>query len=135
MDLKAVIRLGKSKERFDVCHSPRSPRMSVANGRRVIGGGITTGSLICPMSWANNGFDRCLWSSNGVVGWGSSGSAKHRRLLQYEIDTHMVDLAKQYGEFQCHCRLTRGLRRFDQSICVIWPKELGDSGFLRCKKA
>src|SRR5690606_36407776 len=31
------------------------------------------------------------------VGWGISAASK--ALLQYEIDAHMVDLAKQYGEF------------------------------------
>ena len=30
------------------------------------------------------------------VGWGSTAAST--ALLQYEIDTHMVDLAKQYGE-------------------------------------
>lgn len=60
----------------------------------VIGGGIT-GSLIAD-ELGNNGFDVVVVEQRDV-GWGSSAAST--ALLQYEIDTHMVDLAKQYGEF------------------------------------
>jgi glycine/D-amino acid oxidase-like deaminating enzyme len=59
----------------------------------VIGGGIT-GALMA---------DELVRHGHGVVvleqrdiGWGSTAAST--ALLQYEIDTHMTDLAKEYGE-------------------------------------
>ncbi|MGY0503988.1 NAD(P)/FAD-dependent oxidoreductase [Luteimonas sp. e5] len=59
----------------------------------VLGAGIT-GALIAD-ELAAHGHDICVLDERDV-GWGSTAAST--ALLQYEIDTHMVDLAKQYGE-------------------------------------
>lgn len=59
----------------------------------IIGGGIT-GALIAD-ELAGHGHDVCVLDQRDV-GWGSTSAST--ALLQYEIDTHMVDLAKDYGE-------------------------------------
>lgn len=59
----------------------------------VIGGGIT-GALIADELAAHH-FDVAVIEERDI-GWGSSAAST--ALLQYEIDTHLVDLAKQYGE-------------------------------------
>jgi len=59
----------------------------------IIGGGIT-GALIAD-ELSNQGHSVAVVDQRDV-GWGSTSAST--ALLQYEIDTHMVDLAKQYGE-------------------------------------
>jgi glycine/D-amino acid oxidase-like deaminating enzyme len=59
----------------------------------IIGGGIT-GALIAD-ELAAHGHAVAVVDQRDV-GWGSTAAST--ALLQYEIDTHMVDLAKQYGE-------------------------------------
>ena len=59
----------------------------------VVGGGIT-GALIAD-ELSSNGHSVVVVEERDV-GWGSSAAST--ALLQYEIDTHLVDLAKQYGE-------------------------------------
>lgn len=59
----------------------------------VIGGGIT-GALVAD-ELARHGHDVAVVEQRDI-GWGSSAAST--ALLQYEIDTHMVDLAKRYGE-------------------------------------
>lgn len=59
----------------------------------VIGGGIT-GALIADELGRHGHYVSVVEQRD--VGWGSSAAST--ALLQYEIDTHMVDLAKQYGE-------------------------------------
>ncbi|MEO8365087.1 MAG: FAD-dependent oxidoreductase [Pseudoxanthomonas sp.] len=59
----------------------------------IIGGGIT-GALIAD-ELAGHGHDVALIEQRDV-GWGSSSAST--ALLQYEIDTHMIDLARCYGE-------------------------------------
>ncbi|MEP6908504.1 MAG: FAD-dependent oxidoreductase, partial [Pseudoxanthomonas sp.] len=59
----------------------------------IIGGGIT-GALIAD-ELAGHGHEVALIEQRDV-GWGSSSAST--ALLQYEIDTHMIDLAKRYGE-------------------------------------
>ncbi|MET0654899.1 MAG: FAD-dependent oxidoreductase [Pseudoxanthomonas sp.] len=59
----------------------------------IIGGGIT-GALIAD-ELAAHGHETALIEQRDV-GWGSSSAST--ALLQYEIDTHMIDLAKRYGE-------------------------------------
>ena len=59
----------------------------------IIGGGIT-GALIAD-ELAGHGHDVALIEQRDI-GWGSTSAST--ALLQYEIDTHMVDLAKRYGE-------------------------------------
>ncbi|UXZ53370.1 FAD-binding oxidoreductase [Halomonas sp. 7T] len=59
----------------------------------VIGGGIT-GALIAD-ELSRHGHHVVVVERRDI-GWGSSAAST--ALLQYEIDTHMVDLAEQYGE-------------------------------------
>ena len=59
----------------------------------VLGAGIT-GALIAS-ELAAHGHSVCILD-NRDAGWGSTAAST--AMLQYEIDTHMVDLAKQFGE-------------------------------------
>ena len=59
----------------------------------VVGGGIT-GALIAS-EFAGHGHDVAVIEQRDI-GWGSTAAST--ALLQYEIDTHLVDLAKQIGE-------------------------------------
>ncbi|MCS4236205.1 glycine/D-amino acid oxidase-like deaminating enzyme [Stenotrophomonas sp. BIGb0135] len=59
----------------------------------VVGGGIS-GALIANELCAH-GHDVAVIEQRDV-GWGSTAAST--ALLQYEIDTHMIDLARQYGE-------------------------------------
>ncbi|MBB1062008.1 NAD(P)/FAD-dependent oxidoreductase [Marilutibacter spongiae] len=59
----------------------------------VVGGGIT-GALIAD-ELASHGHEVVVLEKRDV-GWGSTSAST--ALLQYEIDTHLVDLAKKYGE-------------------------------------
>lgn len=59
----------------------------------VVGGGIS-GALIANELCAH-GHDVVLIEQRDI-GWGSTAAST--ALLQYEIDTHLVDLARQYGE-------------------------------------
>ena len=59
----------------------------------VLGGGIT-GALIAD-ELAGHGFDVAVLEQRDI-GWGSTAAST--ALLQYEIDTHLVDLAKRHGE-------------------------------------
>jgi glycine/D-amino acid oxidase-like deaminating enzyme len=59
----------------------------------VIGGGIT-GALVAD-ELQQHGFEVAVIEQRDI-GWGSTAAST--ALLQYEIDTHLVDLAKQYGE-------------------------------------
>jgi len=59
----------------------------------VVGGGIT-GALVAG-EFARHGHEVVVVEQRDI-GWGSTAAST--ALLQYEIDTHMVDLAKRYGE-------------------------------------
>jgi glycine/D-amino acid oxidase-like deaminating enzyme len=59
----------------------------------VVGGGIT-GALVAD-ELARHGHEVVVVEQRDI-GWGSTAAST--ALLQYEIDTHMVDLAKRYGE-------------------------------------
>lgn len=59
----------------------------------VIGGGIT-GALIAD-ELASHGHDVAVVEQRDI-GWGSTAAST--ALLQYEIDTHLTELAKRYGE-------------------------------------
>ena len=59
----------------------------------VLGGGIT-GALIAN-ELAGHGFDVAVLEQRDI-GWGSTAAST--ALLQYEIDTHLVDLARRHGE-------------------------------------
>jgi len=59
----------------------------------VVGGGIT-GALVADELAAHGHAVAVL--EKGDMGWGSTSAST--ALLQYEIDTHLVDLARQHGE-------------------------------------
>lgn len=59
----------------------------------VIGGGISAALIADEL--AAHGFDVAVIEQRDI-GWGSTAAST--ALLQYEIDTHMLDLSKQYGE-------------------------------------
>lgn len=59
----------------------------------VIGGGITAALVTDEL--VRHGHDVVVLERRDI-GWGSSAAST--ALLQYEIDTHLVDLAKRYGE-------------------------------------
>lgn len=59
----------------------------------VVGGGIS-GALIAD-ELARHGHEVAVFEQRDV-GWGSTAAST--ALLQYEIDTHLTDLAKRYGE-------------------------------------
>lgn len=59
----------------------------------VLGGGIT-GALIAD-ELARHGLEVAVLEQRDI-GWGSTAAST--ALLQYEIDTHLVDLAKRHGE-------------------------------------
>ncbi|KGQ19667.1 Oxidoreductase [Lysobacter dokdonensis DS-58] len=58
----------------------------------IIGGGIT-GALIA-REFAAHGYDTLVLEQRDIA-WGSTAAST--ALLQYEIDTHLVDLAERYG--------------------------------------
>ena len=88
----------------------------------VIGGGIT-GSLIAD-DLGKNGFDVVVIEQRDIA-WGSSAAST--ALLQYEIDTHMVDLARMYGEFHA----VAAYRACAEAITTLreLANELGDVDF------
>lgn len=59
----------------------------------IVGGGITAALIADELT--QHGHEVAVIEQRDI-GWGSSAAST--ALLQYEIDTHMVDLAKQYGE-------------------------------------
>lgn len=88
----------------------------------VMGGGIT-GALIGD-ELGKNGFDVVVVEQRDVA-WGSTCAST--ALLQYEIDTHMVDLARTYGE----SRAVSTYRACAEAITDLRAiaEELGDVGF------
>ena len=83
----------------------------------VVGGGIS-GALIAD-DLAAHDFDVVVIEERDI-GWGSTAAST--ALIQYEIDTHMIDLAKRYGERQaalayCACaEAIEQLRRLAASV-------------------
>jgi glycine/D-amino acid oxidase-like deaminating enzyme len=73
------------------------PKLSsdIACDVAVVGGGIT-GALIAH-ALSTHGHAVAVVEERDI-GWGSTAAST--ALLQYEIDTHMIDLAKRYGEAQ-----------------------------------
>ena len=59
----------------------------------IIGGGITAALIADEL--AGHGHEVAVLEQRDV-GWGSSAAST--ALLQYEIDTHLIDLARRYGE-------------------------------------
>ena len=92
----------------------------------VIGGGIT-GALIADELAANGHAVAVL--EKGDIGWGSTSAST--ALLQYEIDTHMIDLAKQHGEDNAALAYLGCVESIDW--LQARAAELGDVGFRPCK--
>ncbi|KPP99464.1 FAD-binding oxidoreductase [Marinobacter sp. HL-58] len=93
MDLKSGYPFWAVKNGL-MCKFPRL-KADISCDVAVVGGGIT-GALIAD-ELGKNGFDVVVIEQRDI-GWGSSAAST--ALLQYEIDTHMADLARMYGEFQ-----------------------------------
>ena len=90
----------------------------------VIGAGIT-GALIADELQSHGHHVAVLDQRD--AGWGSTSAST--ALLQYEIDTHMVDLARQYGE----ANALLAYRSCAEAIDLLADKagELGDVEFAR----
>lgn len=90
----------------------------------VIGAGIT-GALIAD-ELASHGHDVVVLDQRDA-GWGSTSAST--ALLQYEIDTHMVDLARMYGEDDA----LLAYRACADAIDLLADKanDVGDVGFSR----
>ena len=90
----------------------------------VLGGGIT-GALIAD-ELAAHGHAVAVFDQR-EIGWGSTAAST--ALLQYEIDTHMTDLARQYGEADA----ALAYRSCVQSIDLLADKarDVRDVGFAR----
>jgi len=91
MDLKSGYPFWAVKNGLMQSHAPLQAdlRCDVA----VIGGGIT-GAIIAD-GLADAGFDVAVFEQRDI-GWGSSAAST--ALLQYEIDTHLADLSREFGE-------------------------------------
>lgn len=82
----------------------------------IIGGGIT-GALIAD-ELAAHGYEVAVVEQRDI-GWGSSAAST--ALLQYEIDTHMLDLAKRYGEADA----VLAYRQCAEAIAMLQDKARG----------
>lgn len=92
----------------------------------VLGAGIT-GTLVAS-ELAANGHSVCILDSRDV-GWGSTAAST--AMLQYEIDTHMVELAKQYGEDDALLAYRSGVEAIDQLAELA--RAAGNVGFARAR--
>lgn len=92
----------------------------------VIGGGIS-GALIAD-EFSRHGHDVIVIEQRDVA-WGSTSASS--ALLQYEIDTHLTDLVKQFGEDDA----VRAYRACAKAIPLLQKlaKELGDVDFAPTK--
>jgi glycine/D-amino acid oxidase-like deaminating enzyme len=90
----------------------------------ILGGGIT-GALIAD-ELARHGFDVAVLEQRDI-GWGSTAAST--ALLQYEIDTHLVDLAKRHGEADAALAYRACAEAIDglQEVASAWR----DVGFAR----
>jgi len=91
MDLKSGYPFWAIKN--GLMHPHASLRADLRCDVAVIGGGIT-GAIIAD-ALADAGFDVAVFEQRDI-GWGSSAAST--ALLQYEIDTHLTDLAREFGE-------------------------------------
>lgn len=91
----------------------------------VVGGGIT-GALIAD-EFARHGHEVAVLDERDL-GWGSS--AVSTALLQYEIDTHMVDLAKRHGEPAALLAYRSCVDAIE--LLAALAARVRDTGFRRC---
>ena len=91
----------------------------------VVGGGITGALIACEL--AAHGIDVVV-AEQRDIGWGSTAAST--AMLQYEIDTHLGDLAKRYGEADA----ALAYRACAQAIDALdgLARALGDVDFAGC---
>lgn len=89
----------------------------------VIGGGIT-GALIAD-ELARNGGHEVVVIEQRDIGWGSTAAST--AMLQFEIDTPMVELARQYGQDNAAAAYLACARAIDQINVLCQP--LGEVDF------
>ena len=92
----------------------------------VVGAGIT-GALIAD-ELAAHGHDVVVVEQRDV-GWGSTSAST--ALLQYEIDTHAIDLVRRYGEASARLAYDACLRAISEIGAVAHA--VGDVDFARCQ--
>jgi glycine/D-amino acid oxidase-like deaminating enzyme len=92
----------------------------------IIGAGIT-GALIARV-FAANGYDTCIVEHRDV-GWGSTAAST--ALLQYEIDTHLTELTKRYGEDDAALAYHACVQAVDEVTDIA--REIRDVGFARAR--
>ena len=90
----------------------------------VLGGGITGALIADEMQRA--GFDVAVLEQRDIA-WGSTAAST--ALLQYEIDTHLIDLARRYGEADAGLAYTACAEAIEQLRDVT--RGLRDVGFFR----
>ena len=92
----------------------------------IIGAGIT-GALIARV-FAAAGYDTCIVEHRDVA-WGSTAAST--ALLQYEIDTHLTELTKRYGEDDAALAYSACVQSVDEATHIA--REVRDVGFARTK--
>jgi glycine/D-amino acid oxidase-like deaminating enzyme len=90
----------------------------------IVGAGIT-GALIA-RELARHGHQVCVVEQRDI-GWGSTAAST--AMLQYELDTHLVELAKQYG-FDAASSVYRACNAAIDTLHGI-AREIRDVGFAR----
>src|SRR4249919_1389524 len=91
----------------------------------IVGGGIT--AALIARELAAHGHDVCVVEQRDIA-WGSTAAST--ALLQYEIDVHLVDLSKQYGEDDGALAYRACASAIDQLQDVA--RAVRDVGFARC---
>lgn len=91
----------------------------------IVGGGIT-GALIA-REFVAHGYDTCVVEQRDIA-WGSTAAST--ALLQYEIDTHLIDLAKLHGLAAAEASYVACHAAVDTLADIA--REVRDVGFSRC---
>ena len=91
----------------------------------IVGGGIT-GALIA-REFVSHGYDTCVVEQRDIA-WGSTAAST--ALLQYEIDTHLVELAKLHGIAAAEASYVACHEAVDTLADIA--REVRDVGFSRC---
>ncbi|MET0290544.1 MAG: FAD-dependent oxidoreductase [Pseudoxanthomonas sp.] len=90
----------------------------------IVGGGISAALIARELS--AHGHEVALLEQRDI-GWGSTAAST--ALLQYEIDTHMVDLAKRHGEADAVLAYQSCAQAIDTLTAIA--REVGDVDFAR----
>ncbi|BCT91325.1 oxidoreductase [Lysobacter helvus] len=91
----------------------------------IVGGGIT--SALIARELAAHGHEVCVVEQRDIA-WGSTAAST--ALLQYEIDEHLVDISKQYGDDNGALAYRACASAIDQLQDV--SRAVRDVGFARC---